>query len=377
MRERLARLALYAGGFLGPFAGGVPTSMLPELGADFDVSPQVATYSLTAYLVPFAALMLFSGALGSRWGAQRAVRVAYLVYVVASVVCVLAPAWWPFLAARAAQGAANAFTTPLLLAAVAAITPPDRLGRALGLFASMQAAGQTSAPLLGGLAAEVDWRLAFVVVGVVALGLAVVGLPGDLRREGRATVRSAWRPRVLRAGAVALVGWSCLGGLSFLVAIRLGGVFGLGAAERGLLLTGFGVVGLLTARLVGQGVDRVGPRRAVVAGVLLGAVPVLLVGVLPSVAAIAVLWASAGVFSQLLLVGLNAMALSGGGPDRGGAVSVVQAFRFIGGAVSPMVFGPLYAVAPVLAFALPAALLVAAAPVTPGQERPGVRAERP
>ena len=48
-----------------------------------------------------------------------------------------------------------------------------RLGRALGLFAALQAAGQTSAPLLGGLAAEVSWRLAFVGVAVAAAALAV------------------------------------------------------------------------------------------------------------------------------------------------------------------------------------------------------------
>ena len=169
LRQRLSVAGLYTGGFLGPFGGGVTVSMLPELGRDFGVSAQTASASLTAYLVPFAALMLVSGTLGARWGARRSVVAAYGVYVVASLLCA-ASSWFPlFLAARAVQGAANAFTTPLLLAAIAASTPAHRLGRALGLFASLQAAAQTTAPLLGGLAAEATWRIAFVGVACVAV----------------------------------------------------------------------------------------------------------------------------------------------------------------------------------------------------------------
>src|SRR5437660_3443183 len=115
--------------------------MLPEVGADFGVSPESALISLTTYLIPFAVLMLVSGTLGARWGARRSVRVAYLVYAVSSVVCAVST-WFPlFLAGRVVQGAANAFTTPLLLAAIAAVIPAERLGRSLGLFGSLQAAG--------------------------------------------------------------------------------------------------------------------------------------------------------------------------------------------------------------------------------------------
>ncbi|GLZ37324.1 MFS transporter [Actinokineospora sp. NBRC 105648] len=365
MNRRITLAALYAGGFLGPFAGGITTSMLPELGQDYGVSTQAAAYSLTAYLVPFAALMLFSGTLGARWGASRSVRVAYLVYVVASLGCALAEDYPLFLVARAVQGGANAFTTPLLLAAVATITPPERLGRTLGLFSSLQAAGQTSAPLLGGLAAEANWRIAFVGVAVVSAALALAGLPEQMRerQETRVTLRSAWRPAVLRAGWVALVGWACLGGMSVLLALRAQDVFGLGAAERGLVLTGFGVVGLLSARPVGRGIDRIGARRAVLIGSVAGAVPIALVGTLTWLPAVVALWALTGVAAQLLLVGVNALVLSGEGPNRAGAVSVVQSMRFTGAALSPLAFTPLYRAEPVLGFLVPAALVAVTAPV--------------
>lgn len=342
--------------------------MLPELGASFGVPAGTAATSVTAYLLPFAALMLVSGTYGERWGRRRTVVTAYGVYVLASLACALATTWPLFLAARALQGAANAFTTPLLLAALASAVAPDRLGRALGWFGSLQAAGQTSAPLLGGLAAEVDWRWAFGGVAVVAALLAVAGIPTGTPAAGRASLRSAWRPDVLRCGIVAAVGWGCLAGLNFLVALRLEEEFALSAGARGMVLTGLGVAGLLTARAVGGGVDRIGPRRAVLTGAALGGLVVLGVGLAPAVWQVAAVWALGGVATQLVLVGVNALVLGSGRANAGGAVSVVSAVRFGGGSFSPLAFTPVYHLDPVAGFVLPAALLAVVVPVAlPGQ----------
>jgi MFS family permease len=373
-KRKLAVACLYAGGFLGPFGGGITTSMLPELGDSYGIGAGTATSSLTAYLVPFALLMLFSGTLGARWGARRSVRTAYLVYVVSSLFCAIAATYSLFLGGRVLQGAANAFTTPLLLTAVAAITPRERLGRTLGLFGSLQAAGQTSAPLLGGLAAEADWRWAFVGVAVVAGLLALVGLPpemADKQAEGRPRLRTAWRTDVLRAGIAALVGWACLGGLSFMVALRAQDRFGLGAAERGILLTAFGVLGLLSARLVGRVIDRIGGKPAVLIGSAAGAVPLIVAGLVPSIAVLAIAWAVCGICAQFVLVGVNTLVLSGTGPNKSGAVSVVQAFRFTGAAGSPVAFTPLYHADPLAGFLVPAALLAVTAPIVLGTARTG------
>ncbi|MBB5954142.1 MFS family permease [Saccharothrix tamanrassetensis] len=350
---------MYAGGFLGPFGGAMTSSVLPEIGGDFQVSAGTAATTLTGYLLPFAGFMLVSGTLGERWGARRTVRIAYVVYVVASVLCAVSWSFPVLIGGRALQGAANSFTTPLLLAAIAAVTPKERLGRALGMFASMQAVGQTSAPLVGGFAAEASWRWAFVGAAVVAALLALTGLPADPPKSAQPPkLRSAWRPETLRLAAVGFVGWGCLGGVSFLVALRLGDDFGLGAGERGLVLTGFGVVGIVAARLTGWMIDRVGPRRCVLLGTTVGAVLLALIGVLPSLVAVGALWAVSGAFSQAMIVGLNALVLGDDGGNRGGAVSVLQSLRFLGGAASPMAFVPLYHLNPMTAFLTPAALVL-------------------
>jgi len=361
LREPLQRTALYAGGFLGPFGGSVVVSMLPEIGADTGVSTGTAATTVTAYLGVFAAAMLFSGTLGARWGRVRTVRTAYLVYAAVSIAAALAPTFSVLIGTRMLQGAANAFTTPLLLAALAVITPKDRLGRALGLFGAMQAAGQTVAPLIGGLAAEVSWRWAFVVLAGAALLLALAGLPESVRDDPsgttRARLRDALTPRVLRIGLVALLGWGALGGLGFLLAFRVEDDFGLSPSERGVVLTVFGLAGIRSSRPVGMLIDRVGARAIVLIGAVSGAALVVVVGTVPWLVVLGVAWFVAGIASQFILVGVNAAVLGWPGGNRGGAVSVVQAFRFGGAAFSPLLLTPVYGADPILAFLLPAALL--------------------
>lgn len=194
MRSRL--WPLYAGGLLGPFGGAMVTTMLPELAEGLHTSLATAASSLTVYLVPFAAIMLVSGTLAEHWGRARTIRWAYLVYALASLACALAPTAATFLGARAIQGAANAFTTPLLVAAISDLVGPTRLGRSLGVFGGMQAAGQAFAPLVGGIAAALDYRWAFVSAAAAAALWAPSRLP--IRRRPSRPPRPPRSPRTPR-----------------------------------------------------------------------------------------------------------------------------------------------------------------------------------
>lgn len=361
-----ARAGLQLGALLGPFGGGIVAAILPEIGTSFDVPEQAAASSLTVYLLPFAALMLVSGTLGARWGPARTIRLAYVAYAVFTLAAAVAPWFWFFQLGRGLQGCANAFTTPLLMARLAAMTPPDRLGRALGVFGAMQAVGQTSAPLIGGLAAEASWRWAFAGIAVVGAVLAVWPLPADDHAEstGPDRLRDPWHASVLLPGLAALIAWGCLAGLSFLVALRLQDAFDFGAGMRGLLLTGFGAAGFLTARFAGAAADRFGGRLTALTGLLAGAILVLAIGASGLAPVTVAAWAAAGVCSQLVLVAVNTTVLSAERPGRSGAISVVQAMRFLGMAAAPALFTAPYDADPLLGFALPAAVLLAGVPLT-------------
>jgi MFS family permease len=357
---RLTRGALYAGGFLGPFGGGMVTVLVPELRDAFDVSSSGASLALTSYLVPFAVLQLVSGTLGERLGRARVTRVAFVVYAVASLWAAVAGGFAAFLVARAIQGAANAFTTPLVLAGLADATEEADLGRAMGTFAAVQTAGVVGAPLVGGLAGALDYRLAFVAAAMAALLLAAVPVPSRPRPA------AAQRPRFADAltsqtrwtAAAAFLAYLGVTGLGVVVSLRAGDAFGLGPTARGLLLAAFGAAGVVAGRPAGALTDRRGAVGVAAAGAVGCCLLVPLLGLAGGAAALALVWLAVGVASALLWAGLNVLTVGAAPGNRGGAVSLIGAFKFSGNALAPVVWLAVYGTSARLAFTLAGAVCV-------------------
>jgi MFS family permease len=375
--HRTRRAALYAGGFLGPFGGGMVTVLVPELRGAFGVPTATVSLALTAYLVPFAALQLVSGTLGDRMGRARATRAAFAVYALASLTAAATGAFAVFLAARAVQGAANAFTTPLVLAALAEDTPDAHLGQAMGTFAAVQTAGVVGAPLVGGLAGALDYRLAFAGAAAAAIVLVLVTVPDrpvrrDAGRQKRVRLRDALTPRTRWTAAGAFLAFFAITGLGVVVAVRAGDAFGLGPTARGLLLAGFGIAGVVAGRPAGAAADRVGAVRVALAGTLPCCALLPLLGLAPGAATLAAVWLAAGVCSALLWAGMNVLTVGAAPQNRAGAVSVIGAFKFAGNALAPLVWLTLYDTDVRLVFALAgvASLGVAASIVRAGAAQP-------
>jgi MFS family permease len=377
--RRASTLPLYVGGFLGPFGGGVIAVLIPQLRDAFDASTGQVAAAVPAYLVPFAVLSLASGTIGERLGRARVVRAGYVAYAVASLAAALSPGIGVFLALRAAQGAANAFLSPLLLAGLADVTPPERLGRSVGTFAAVQTAAVAVSPLCGGLLGAADWRLAFLAPAGVAVALARVP-PKEAGREeelGPASFRALLTRRVGLLSAAAFAAYASITGLTFLVALRAADDFGLASIERGLLLAGFGVAGMVLGRAAGNAADRVGRVMVAIGGTLGCAVLIVLLGLAGSAAALAALWALAGAGSAFVWAGINTLTVVAVPGNRAGATSLVSAFRFAGNAVAPVMWLPLYHVHSELGFGAAAAMAaLAGAFVLPLRSTPDHKSRR-
>ena len=85
---------------MGPFGATLVLPMFPELRTSFRTSTETIGWTFTAYLLPFAILLLVSGTLGEKWGRKRTVRATYLMYALSSMACALAPNLQIFLLGR-------------------------------------------------------------------------------------------------------------------------------------------------------------------------------------------------------------------------------------------------------------------------------------
>lgn len=351
----VARLPLYAGGFLGPFGTLVMVPMLPELRDAFDASNSAVGLGLTVYLVVFAAFLLFAGSVGARVGRQRTLRIAYFVYAVAAIVVVLSPSLSVFLIARSVQGAANAFFTPLLIAALADLVPAERFGRVVGTYGSFQAIGGAGAPLVGGITADVDWRWAFVVVAVLSVVLALT-VPADRGALAAPDWRAVASPAPVWLSTAMVIAAAGPLGVAVLVGVMARDVIGLTGTSAGLVLLIGGAAPIVLAPAWGLVVDRLGPgasaRLALVASTL--ATAGLAAGTTSIRLGVAWLIASVGVATTI--VSVQAFAATIDPEQRSGVISFVLSGRFTGLAIAPVAWLPVFESNPTAAFLGAAAL---------------------
>jgi EmrB/QacA subfamily drug resistance transporter len=159
----------------------VVTTALSTIHRDLGASLAALEWTVNAYSLTFAVLLLTGSALGDRYGRRRMYAVGLGLFTVASAACALAPGIGTLIAARAVQGAGAALVLPLALTQLSAAFPPERRGAALGIFSGVTGLAVFSGPFIGGAVTQgLAWQWIFwvnVPVGIVAIALVWARLP--------------------------------------------------------------------------------------------------------------------------------------------------------------------------------------------------------
>jgi len=207
---------------------------LPRIGAELDASVAGLQWTVNAYTLPLAALVLLGGALGDRFGRRRIFLVGIAWFTVASVLCAVAPTIELLVAARALQGIGSALLTPGSLALISASLDEDDRARAIGLWAGLGGLFGVVGPLAGGLIIdELSWRWAFYIN--IPLAALVLGLTLRYVPESRDETDSGGRFDVAGAALCALG----LAGITFAL-VETSSPLAIPAAVAGVLaLVGF------------------------------------------------------------------------------------------------------------------------------------------
>ncbi|WP_436845373.1 MFS transporter [Streptomyces cinerochromogenes] len=178
---------------LSMFLVGLDTTIvnvgLPAIGHGLDVGTRGLEWTVDAYTVVLAGLLISSGALADRFGRRRVFQWGLTLFGLASLACALAPSVGALVAARAVQGVGASMLSPVALAIVVNAMPePRERAQAIGVWASVFGLSMAAGPVTGGaLVAALGWRSLFwvnVPVVVAALVLSAVFVPES--RAGRA-----------------------------------------------------------------------------------------------------------------------------------------------------------------------------------------------
>ncbi|MGW2387473.1 MFS transporter [Streptomyces sp. NPDC001658] len=239
-RGRWTLLATVLGSGVVLLGSTVTNVALPHIGEDFDADLAVLQWTVNAYMLTLAGLILLGGSLGDRFGRRRVFVLGTVWFAVASLLCGLAPDTTTLIAARALQGVGGALLAPGSLAIIEASFHPDDRPRAIGLWSGFGGIGAALGPFLGGwLVDGPGWRWTFllsIVPALVCVPVALRHVPESVGAPHKEAARAGgwWRAgfdipgAALGALALALVTYA-------LTEARDGGPVAVAAAVGGVL----------------------------------------------------------------------------------------------------------------------------------------------
>ncbi len=158
----------------------VVTTALPSIRVDLGAGIDSLEWTVNAYTLSFAVLLLTGAALGDRFGRRRMFVAGLGVFTIGSAAAALAPSVTALVAARALQGVGAAIVMPLTLTLLSEAFPEGRRGVALGIWSGISGLGVALGPVVGGaVVSGISWHWIFwinVPVGIVVAPLALLRL---------------------------------------------------------------------------------------------------------------------------------------------------------------------------------------------------------
>src|SRR5258705_8214870 len=158
----------------------VLTAALATLRADFGAPMEALQWTVNAFNLSFAVLLLTGAALGDRFGRRRLFAAGIALFMASSVACALSTRILALIAARAAQGAGAALVMPLGMALLSAAFPREERPHALGIFSGVCGSAVVAGPAVGGAITEgLGWQWIFWInlpIGLVAVVMVMTRL---------------------------------------------------------------------------------------------------------------------------------------------------------------------------------------------------------
>ena len=209
---RWVLLATVLGSSMAFLDSTVVNVALPTIGKDLGASLEDLQWTVTAYTLTLASLILLGGSLGDRLGRRRVFVIGVVWFALASALCGASPTIGVLIVARALQGIGGALLTPGSLAIIQATFDEQDRPRAVGAWSGLGGVAGAIGPLLGGwLVQAAGWRWVFLInlpLAVIVIAVSVRHVPesSDPMAHGRFDVAGA----VLAAAALAGVTYALI-----------------------------------------------------------------------------------------------------------------------------------------------------------------------
>jgi EmrB/QacA subfamily drug resistance transporter len=214
--RRLLMLLCCAGApFLIMLDTNIVAVSLPSIARDLHGTFTDVEWVVSAYILPFAALLMPAGALADRFGRRRVLLIGLSIFTIASFLCGVAPNLWILNGARALQAVGAALQLSSSLAAIAHEFGPKEKARVYAIWGTVMGVAPPLGPIVGGLVtAYLGWRWAFYINVPLGAGLITLGaMTVQESRDPKASRLDSLGILLFGTGLFSIV-WALIGGNS-------------------------------------------------------------------------------------------------------------------------------------------------------------------
>src|SRR5882724_6510569 len=153
----------------------VVTNALPVIRVKLGGGLEGLEWTVSAYTLSFAVLLLTGAALGDRFGRRRLFGIGLAIFTFASAAAAISPNIGTLIAARAIQGVGGAIVMPLTLTLLASVVPAAKRGVAFGIWGATGGLGVALGPVIGGaITTYASWQWIFWINVPIGLALFVI-----------------------------------------------------------------------------------------------------------------------------------------------------------------------------------------------------------
>jgi MFS family permease len=258
--------------FLGTIDGGIVNIAQPTLMRELSAPVSAVRWTVLAYMLTVAILMIPIGTLGDRFGKKHIYVSGFIVFTIASALCGMAPTLALLVAFRVLQGVGTAMMTSLGMAIVTENFPPRERGKALGITGTIVSIGIMSGPAIGGFVVQhFPWRSIFYVnipIGIIGCYMAArfIKEQASHSKEPRGLRAMRNQLHILMPLAGAFVYFAITAGLNFVLPFYLEHVLSLASSQAGILMGITPIMLGAMAPISGILSDKFGTKRVTITG---------------------------------------------------------------------------------------------------------------
>ena len=356
--SKLLKIIIYVLFMLGPITGNVILVLFGVLSKEFNVSPNAILVSIPAFMVPFAIIQLFSGAISDVKGRFPVIMVGLVLFILGMLVAATSVSLTMFVIANILGGIGFGFVNPVLIALMTDITPSkSEIPKKMGYLGAIAALGVGVGPLLASQMIQIGWRylyIFFIVIIIVSLiVLFTLKQPSQESHKvfGPRILFSHLSQEIRRPIVILMVISAFLTSITYLAIVIWTSRAFVGVVDEtlaGIMLSLVGLAGAVSGLINGNLIKRKGVGFTLTLGLISLLLAIILMIIIDDVTStdnlvyVAVGLLLAGVAGGILFPSIMYYSQVFSPERRGALAGLTTAGYFIGIAIVPIIYAPLF-----------------------------------